>query len=238
MHYKSFMILLSCTVFMSSALHAADENLTASTFENFQQIQTMTRDIYCPEVKHNEIQKELIEISENDRADRMTQNPEMTANDIIRRTRVAAIAAESCLKDKNDYFTAAVVFQHGSLPEHYIQAITYANKSMELGHPVGEAMRLAAIDRYLMSLGYSQVFGSQIVAPAIYKAVESEKDTVACLWPVEDSIDFVENYSFGTQEYRIGLRETIAAKKQQIPECDFPARDSSAMLSALLNIKI
>ena len=238
MHSSSFKIILSCMLFLSSTGHASDEKLTDLHFENFQQIQTIIRDSYCPEGKHSEIQKELIEISKKDRADRTKRNPEMTSNDIKRRIRVAAIAAEACLKEKDDYFTAAVVFQHGSLPEHYMQAIIYANKSMDLGHPVGEAMRQVAIDRYLMSLGYKQIFGSQITAPAIYKQVESEKDTVACVWPIEESINLVEDYSFGTQEYRIALRETIAAKKQQITECSFPARDSSAMLSVLLNTKI
>ena len=238
MYNRSFVILMSCAVLLSCTSQAADEKLKASTFEDFQQIQTFTRDYYCSKDKYNEIQKELAEISQKDQADRISPNPKMTANDTKRRVRVSAIAAEACLKDKDDYFTAAVVFQHGSLPEHYMQAIIYANKSAALGHPVGMALREAAIDRYLMSLGHKQIFGSQVASPAIYKAVESEKDMVACLWPVEDSIDLVEDYSFGTQEYRIRLRETLAAKKEQIPECNFLARESSDMLMALLNTKI
>lgn len=238
MNKKALRILLPCAILLSCTSQAADEKLTTSNFEDFQQIKALTLDHYCSKDKHSKIQKELIEISENDRADRVTPNAEMTANDIVRRVRVAAIAAEACLKDKDDYFTAAVVFQHGSLPEHYLQAITYAGKSVELGHPVGGALREAAIDRYLMSLGHKQIFGSQVAAPAIYKAVESEKDMVACLWPVENSIDLVEDYSFGSEKHRLKLRETIAFKKQQFPECDFPARDSSTMLSALISTKI
>jgi len=238
MNNLTFKVLVSCVVLLSCTSQAADEKLTTSTFEDFQQIQTLTRDYYCSEDKHSEIQKELAEISQQDQDDRMTPNPNMTDNDTKRRIRVAAIAAEACLKDKDDYFNAAVVFQHGNLPEHYMQAIIYSNKSMELGHPVGEGMRQVAFDRYLMSLGYKQIFGSQVTAPASYKQVESEKDTIPCLWPVEDNIDLVEDYKFGSEEYRVKLRETIAAKKQQIPECDFPARDSSTMLAPLLNIKI
>lgn len=238
MRNQSFIVTLSCGLLLSCMAKATDEKPPASDFENFQQIRTMIHDSYCPEVKHKEIQKELAEISKNDQADRTTSNLEMASNDTKRRKRVAEIAAEACLKDKDDYFTAAIVFQHGSLPEHYMQAIIYSHKAMELEHPVGEAMRQVAIDRYLMSLGYKQIFGSQITAPAAYKIVESEKDTVACLWPIEDKINLVDDYSFGTQEYRISLRETITAKKQQITECDFPARDSSVMLSALLNIRI
>jgi hypothetical protein len=238
MYSQTFKLFLYCTFFISFTVHAADEKPTATNFESFQEIQTLIRDSYCPEAKHTEIQKELLEISKNDRADRATHNPEMTANDILRRRRVAEIAATACLKEGDDYFTASVIFQHGSLPEHYMQAIIYANKSMELGHPVGEAMRQVAIDRYFMSLGYKQIFGSQITAPALYKTVESEKDTQACLWPIEDNIDLVEDYGFGTQEYRLALRSTIAAKKQQIPECNFLARSSSTLLPALLDIKI
>jgi len=246
MHHRFLKTLVLCTVLMSQTACAADDktnlasenNTTASAFENFQQIQLIIRDTYCPETKHRRLQKELIEISKNDRADRTSPNPDMTSNDTKRRVRVAEIAAEACLKDKNDYFTAAVVFQHGSLPEHYMQAIIYANKAMELGHPVVKPLRLAAIDRYLMSLGHKQIFGSQVTAPAAYKEFENEKDTIPCLWPIEDSIDLVKDYNFGSQEYRIELRETITAKKQQLFECDFPARDSSAMLAALLNTKI
>jgi|GEM_PF-4177638 len=246
MNYRILKTLVFCSVFISQSAcaaddktnSAADDKTTASAYESFQQIQLIIRDTYCPETKHSRLQKELIEISKNDQADRTSPNPEMTSNDIKRRARVAKIAAEACLKDKNDYFTAAVVFQHGSLPEHYMQAITYANKSMELGHPVGESLRLAAIDRYLMSLGHKQIFGSQVTAPAAYKEFESEKDTIPCLWPIEDSIDLVEDYNFGSQEYRLELRKTIIAIKQQISECDFPARESSTILTGLLNIKI
>ena len=238
MNSRAVKILVSCSILLSCTSQAANEKHTASTFENFQQIKTLTRDYYCPEDKHREVQKELVEISQKDQADRMTANPEMTANDTKRRVRVAAIAAESCLKDKDDYFTAALVFQHGSLPEHYMQAAIYANKSTALGHPLGGALREATIDRYLMSLGHKQIFGSQVTSPAAYKQVETEEDTVPCLWPVEDSIDLVKDYNFGTQEYRITLRETLAAKREQIPQCNFLARDSSDMLARLLEIKI
>lgn len=238
MNNRIFIISVSCAVLLSCNSQAADKKLTASSFEDFQQIQTLTRDYYCSKDKHSEIQKELTEISKKDQADRMTPNPEMTANDTKRRVRVAAIAAESCLKDKDDYFTAAVVFQHGSLPEHYMQATLYANKSAALGHPAAESLRLLTIDRYLMSLGYKQIFGSQVTAPAAFKQVESDKDTIPCLWPIEDTIDLVEDYEFGTREYRITLRENLAAKKKMMPECDFLARDSSDLLTVLLNTKI
>jgi len=226
---------MSCT---AGAADEAPKDSTVSTFDSFQQIQTLIRESFCPEVQYSAAKKELIEISESDQADRVTVTPEMSENDTKRRAKVAAIAAQGCLKDKDDYFTAAVIFQHGTLPEHYLQAIAYAGKSAELGHPVGGPMREATIDRYLMSLGYKQIFGSQVTAPVSYKQFEDEKDMIACLWPIEDKIDLVEDYNFGTQDYRLGLRKTLEAKQQQIPECDFQARDSKAMLSVLTNLKI
>ena len=232
-------ILATFTLLLSSTAHAADEQAAPdSSFDTFKVIQSLTRDVHCSKARHSEIQKELAEISENDQAERLKPNADMTKNDTKRRVRVAAIAAEACLKEKNDYFIAAVVYQHGSLPEHYLQAIIYASKATELGHPVGGQMREATIDRYLMSLGYKQIFGSQVTAPAAYKEFESEKDGIPCLWPVEDAIDLVKDYNFGAEAYRTKQREILAAKKQQIPECNFQARSSAKLLPFLMELKI
>lgn len=81
--------------------------------------------------------------------------------DEARAKRVAEIFAEGCFKTAQDYSAAAMVFQHGQVPDHYYQAYLWSKKAVELGDVSQKSMVASAVDRYLINLGYKQLFGAQ-----------------------------------------------------------------------------
>ena len=86
---------------------------------------------------------------------------EMIKRDMVRRKRVGEIFAEGCLRTPQDYLAAALIYQHGDVPDHYYQAYIWAARAIELGGKNAKSMVAVAIDRYLVSLGKKQLFGSQ-----------------------------------------------------------------------------
>lgn len=83
-------------------------------------------------------------------------------NDLLRRKRVGEIFGEGCLKTPSDYLSAALIYQHGSVPDHYMQAFIWAKKALDLGEPNAKSLMAVAIDRYLVSVGKKQLYGSQV----------------------------------------------------------------------------
>lgn len=106
----------------------------------------------------------------------------LIARDLARRKRVAEIFAEGYIKSAKDYLAAALVYQHGDVPDHYYQAYIWAKKAAELGDKSGQGLAALAIDRYLINTGRKQLFGSQ----AFMKVTEKKK-TCFCIQDVEAS---------------------------------------------------
>lgn len=93
----------------------------------------------------------------------MTQDQRAAINldDTRRRERVAAIFSEGCFVSGRDFAIGALVFQHGSVPDHYLLAFTWAKRATELGDESAKSLVAVTIDRYLTSTGHAQLFGSQ-----------------------------------------------------------------------------
>lgn len=146
--------------------------------------------------KQNIRSEELTNIAKQDQEDREnweSKNEEdlqkLEVNDLVRRKRVAEIFAEGCLSTSSDYLVAALIFQHGDFPDHYYQAFIWSRKAAELGDKNGKFFSALAIDRYLVSIGKKQLFGSQF-----YKAFGDE---CYCMQPVETTFpdNFRKDYS-------------------------------------------
>ena len=56
---------------------------------------------------------------------------------------------------------AAIIFQHGDCPEHYMFANQLAKYSMERGYKAAVWIYAASLDRYLINTGQPQKFGTQ-----------------------------------------------------------------------------
>ncbi len=170
--YLSLLIIFGCS--SNEIKHAraqASETPTA-------QFKSCPDDPQKQALRSNELQ----EIVKADQADRQIPGNQIdwnkvSAADEVRAKRVAEIFAEGCFKSARDYAAAALVFQHGVVPDHYYQAYLWSKKALDLGDQTQGQMVANAIDRHLMSLGYKQLFGAQ--------SFRNGPNSCHCLGPTE-----------------------------------------------------
>lgn len=112
--------------------------------------------------------KELQSLYEQDQADRkdfktftQQQYQEMGERDKIRRQRVEELLQSEPLQSPEDYFHAAMIFQHGGSLEYYWQAHELAKKGAELGQRSCRWLTAASYDRWLMHQGKPQKYSTQ-----------------------------------------------------------------------------
>jgi hypothetical protein len=85
----------------------------------------------------------------------------MEARDRARRNRVMALYNGDQLRTGSDYFHAAVILQHGDTPEDYLLAHELSVVALTLGEARAEWWAAATLDRFLVSIGRPQRFGTQ-----------------------------------------------------------------------------
>lgn len=111
---------------------------------------------------------ELAELCQQDQAARQSDDflkdaERIAAFDRMRRLRVMRLLDDGAAKTARDHFNAALVLQHGDDPLDYKLSNELCKKAVELDGSMKEAKWLAAAswDRYLMSLGKPQWYGTQ-----------------------------------------------------------------------------
>jgi hypothetical protein len=111
---------------------------------------------------------EMQKIYEADQKPR--QNPEALTStqwevigrgDAERRNQTAKLLADGQLHTGEDYKQAALVFQHGSMPDDYLLAHTLSMIAVAKGDPSALWIATATLDRYLQSTGKPQIYGTQ-----------------------------------------------------------------------------
>lgn len=86
----------------------------------------------------------------------------MVDRDRERRQRVKKMIESDLIIDADDYYHAALVFQHGEEPEDYLLANELAKKSMNMGLEKAKWLVAATWDRYLLAKGeHFQKYGTQ-----------------------------------------------------------------------------
>jgi hypothetical protein len=128
---------------------------------------------------------ELTRLCDEDQADRQVAPEqidwsEVTPRDDARRKRVAEILAAGGAREADDYFHAALVYQHGNSPDEIQRAHDLAVKAVELdpGHGAARWLAAASEDRKLMYEGKPQKWGTQ------FKKI----DGTWVVWQVEPAI--------------------------------------------------
>ena len=117
------------------------------------------------------ISSELAEMHRADQADRQSPiNWEVVSpRDLQRRGRVLEIIREEKLATAEDYYHAAMVFQHSNpgaedySPQQYLLAHALAMIAGFKGHEQAKWLSAAALDRYLTFTKQEQFFGTQYV---------------------------------------------------------------------------
>jgi hypothetical protein len=124
------------------------------------------------ETRHTEREKknnpELAKIHDQDQTDRTGDMDKadwtvIGKRDSERRARVSQILAEGGAKTAEDYFNAALVFQHGDQDDDIAKAHELSLKAVDLDseHPVARWLAAASKDRLLMRQGKPQLYGTQ-----------------------------------------------------------------------------
>jgi len=124
------------------------------------------------EARHAEQEKknnaELRRIYEADQADRSGDLDKadwdaISARDRARQERTHQILSEGGARSADDYYYAAMVFQHGDTIEEIAKANELSLKAVELDpeHPSARWLAAASQDRLLMRQGKPQLYGTQ-----------------------------------------------------------------------------
>lgn len=149
-----------------------------------------------PEPKKNEgANPELVRIGEEDQQDRRGSGSgpldwkTVSERDRQRRERVNELLAAGAAKTGADYLAAALVFQHGNTLEDFARARELAAEAARKGHPAGLWLTAAAWDRWLMTAGKPQRFGTQ------YQLDEATKQMR--LYPVDPTVTDAERERWG-----------------------------------------
>ena len=121
----------------------------------------------------NEELRAMFEADQSDRRDRPAYDTpahwEMCRHDAERRRRVSELLAEEKVTTADDYFHAALIFQHGETLDDIWQAHELAEQATELGASISMGFKdsrwlaAAALDRWLMYQGKPQKYGTQFV---------------------------------------------------------------------------
>ena len=111
---------------------------------------------------------ELARLYQQDQAERQVPDidwPTLLKRDGERQSRVSDLLAADSLVTANDFYHAAMIFQHGADPISYRRAYELARRSVELDSTNEDARWLtaAAYDRYLLSIGEPQWYGTQLL---------------------------------------------------------------------------
>lgn len=109
----------------------------------------------------------LYKADQQDRAGGAIDWQAVSARDQARQQRVRELAAEGALKHSDDFLHAAMVYQHGEMPDFYRQAQLWALRAVELdpGNARARWLACAAEDRWLHRSGKAQVWGTQYIRP-------------------------------------------------------------------------
>ena len=127
--------------------------------------------------------QELRSLAAADQRDRENNvlKPGAVERDRSRRMRVGEIFGEGCMLSADDFYSGAIVYQHGDRPEHYFQTYVWASRAVELGKKEARIWIALGIDRYLVSSGRKQLFATQ------YSKPDLNPETCWCLEQTEDA---------------------------------------------------
>jgi len=110
--------------------------------------------------------KDLVQMFDEDQADRAPDNVDWSVvqpRDRAREARVKELFASGGLQTGGDFYRAAMILQHGSVPEDFLLAHEFCVAAMGLGKNDGATrwLAVASEDRFLMNLDRPQRFGTQ-----------------------------------------------------------------------------
>lgn len=144
---------------------------TVSTSTNKQPCDPPVGTIRFGPVQDPEVEQRLKALFEADQAARATESIDwdsLKVEDAKRRAEVMKYLAEGKVVSGWSQYYAAMIFQHGTCPEHYRLANQLAEKAMDQGVAPARWLYAATMDRFLLRQGKPQKYGTQ------YKLVDGQ----------------------------------------------------------------
>jgi hypothetical protein len=86
---------------------------------------------------------------------------QLKERDLARRREVLELASRGEVNTTTDLYRAAVIFLHGAEPKDFLVAHRLAVMASINGHKASRWLAAASLDRFLMSIGLPQVYGTQ-----------------------------------------------------------------------------
>ncbi len=117
------------------------------------------------DTSHNEL-RALFEGDQTDRravAAGTLAAPDLAARDLGRRQRLEQLVADGALVSGDDYYFAAYLLQHGTTKEEFRRAHDFADAAMKRGNRTARWLFAATMDRWLVTIGERQQYGTQYV---------------------------------------------------------------------------
>lgn len=107
----------------------------------------------------------MMQLFEADQADRKHNPPvdikQLASADSERRRIVDDMMRKGELQTGLDFLDAAFIFQHGNQPNDFLLAHAFALSALQLGRADAGWIAAATLDRYLVSTGQPQIYGTQ-----------------------------------------------------------------------------
>ncbi|MFI5349126.1 MAG: hypothetical protein ACHQ2Z_06255 [Elusimicrobiota bacterium] len=108
--------------------------------------------------------EELHLADQKDRANVYSSAADVAAlkeRDFIRRKEIYDLAGRGEINTQNDLYRSAVILLHGAEPKDFLSAHRFAVISALQGHRAARWLSAASLDRFLMSMGLPQTYGTQ-----------------------------------------------------------------------------
>lgn len=204
---KFFLLLFTASIFGCASNHFSKQ--TEKTVSAAPIPKNCLEDSEKQKLRSDELQKIVTE-DQNDRKVRPIDWSKVYPRDVVRIKRVGEIFAEGCIITGKDYAAAALVFQHGDHPDHYLQTYLWQKRAGELGEGGNKGLMLAAIDRYLVNTGHKQLFATQ------YNKTVEEK--CRCLQETEEAYPEKKRVQMGGKTKKEAL-EYVLEEHNDRPEC-------------------
>ena len=129
----------------------------------------LAQNSFAKETKQSAISVELEKLYAEDQADRKTVGPNtdweaISIKDEQREIRVKELLALGSLGGGSDYYHAAMILQHATSPNDYLLAHDLCVIAISKGEQKAKWLAAASMDRFLVSVGRQQRFGTQFLS--------------------------------------------------------------------------
>lgn len=146
--------------------------------------------------------RRLAQLFAQDQADRAVQPidwSKVAPADQARRREALQLLNAGRLSQGEDFYHAAFLFQHGDCPQHYELANLLAQQAMRRGYPAAGWLYAATFDRWMLSLGRPQKYGTQFVT--------EPEGCVVKLAPYDPATTDAERTRLGAPALAVALRQ-------------------------------